>query len=277
MKTSEAVTFFALLVSVPVWGQSAQTLVIPQVVDGGGWQSTIVLTNSNLSTASATLTFQSDTSGGGTQPWTPSFLEVGSTNGMSLNAGSSLFLHTPGTAATLTQGFAQLSADAGISAYVIYTNRVPGRQDQDATAPAVAASNRILVPYDDAAGNVTAIAIVNPTGAAQAISVGFRTVEGAVTVSNLPSVPPQGHLAFVLSQQFPVIAAHRGLAEFYSPSGNFSVIALRFNNTLSFTSVPVLFQYGAPIITAPNPGSGGDPYNPDPYNPYASTAPGNGR
>jgi hypothetical protein len=272
MKHIASAALCSLVLGLPLFGQSAQTLVIPHVVDGGGWQSTIVLTNSAAAAASATLIFHTDTSGGSTQPWTPPFLEVSSTAGLVLSGGSSMFLHTPGTAAALAQGWAELNADAGVMAYVVFTNRVPGHQDNEGTAPAVAATNRILVPYDDASGFVTAIAIVNPAAADQTITVGFRTVEGGVAQGSLPTVPPQGHMAFVLSQQFPVIAGHRGLAEFYSATGNFTMIALRFNPTQSFTAAPVFFQTGPPLITG-----GTGPYNPggDPYM-YNSVKPSGG-
>ena len=261
MKIIAKTALASLLVWLPVLGQSAQILTIPQVVDGGGWQSTIVLTNSSSNAASATLIFHSETSGGNTQPWNPPLLEVSSTANMVMPSGSSLYLHTNGTAAALTIGWAELNADAGVMAYVVFTNRVPGHQDDEGTAPAVAASNRILVPYDDSSGFVTAIAVVNPTAAPQAISVGFRTVDGLVAVNALPTVPAMGHTAFVLSQTFPVIAGHRGLAEFYSSTGNISMIGLRFNPTQSFTAAPVFFQNGPPLITAPASGGGGGGYD----------------
>jgi hypothetical protein len=261
MKYAPQTLLCIVLLAAPLFAQT-QALIIPDVVDGGGWQSTIVLTNGSASAGSATLKFHTDTTGGNTTNWNPTFLETSSTIGMVMVAGSTLYLHTPGTAAALSQGWAELAADPGIVAYVIFTNRVAGHQDQDATAPAVAATNRILVPYDDASGFVTAIAVVNPTAAAQSISVGFRTVEGGVALSALPTVPALGHMTFVLSQQFPVIAGHRGLAEFYSATGNLSMISLRFNPTQSSTAAPVYFQTGAPVITA-------DPSNPyDPNNPY---------
>jgi len=251
MKHTASVVFGVLLVGLPVFGQSAQTLIIPDVVDGGGWQSTVVLTNSSAAPANATLIFHTDTTAGATQPWNPPFQEVSSTAGLVLPGSSAMYLHTLGTAAALSQGWAELDADAGIVAYTIFTNRVPGHQDQDSTAPAVAATNRILMPYDDASGFVSAIAIVNPTATAQTVSVGFRTTDGLVAIDALPTVPAMGHMAFVLSQQFPVIAGHRGLAEFYSATGNISMIAFRFNPTQSSASAPVFFETGAPLITAP--------------------------
>jgi hypothetical protein len=263
MKHLVKLALASLLLGLPLFGQSAQVLTIPQVVDGGGWQSTIVLTNSSTTAASVSLIFHSETGGGNTQPWNPPLLEVSSTANMMMVAGSSLYLHTNGTAAALTVGWAELNADAGVMAYVVFTNSRPagGVQYDEGTAPAVAASNRILVPYDDSLGFVTAIAVVNPTAAPQTISVGFRTVDGLVFVSALPAVPAMGHTAFVLSQTFPTIAGHRGLAEFYSSTGNISMIGLRFNPTQSFTAAPVFFQTGPPLITAPPSGGGGGGYD----------------
>src|SRR5512142_1392141 len=103
-----------VLSCLPVFGQSAQTLLIPQIVDGGGWQTAVVLTNRTANPASASLSFRIDTTAGATQPWTPPFLEVSSTAGLVLSGGSTMYLHTPGTAASLSQGWAVVNADAGI-------------------------------------------------------------------------------------------------------------------------------------------------------------------
>jgi len=227
----------------PVFGQSAQTLLIPQVVDGGGWQTAFVLTNRTANPASASLSFRVDTTAGATQAWTPPFLEVSSTTGLALSAGSTMYLHTPGTAASLSQGWAVVNADAGIVAYAIFTFRHPGRQDQDGTAIAAVSSTRILVPFDNSSGHVTSIGVVNPAGTSQSISVNFRIANGTVSQGSLPSIPPSGHMAFLLSQQFPAIAGQSGLAEFYSTSGSFSLLALRANQTGAFTAAPVYFRF----------------------------------
>jgi hypothetical protein len=265
MKHIIKATFTILLLWLPL---SAQNLTIPHVVDGGGWQSTIVLTNTSPNPASATLVFHQQTgTDGSTQSWTPPLLEVISTSGLSLAGGSSLFLHTTGTAANLSQGWAELNADPSIIGYVVFSIRSGATQD-DGTALAVAASNRILVPYDDSNGFVTNMAIVNPTGAAEDISVAFRTTDGGVATGVLSQVPAGGHLSFGLSTQFPIILNHAGLAEFYSATGTFSIIALRTNPTHSFTAAPAYFVSGAPMIM-PNASAPSDPSAPyDPNNPY---------
>jgi hypothetical protein len=47
----------------------------------GGWQTTLVLANTTVSAATASLTFYKETGAGGgaTEPWTPTFLEGSST------------------------------------------------------------------------------------------------------------------------------------------------------------------------------------------------------
>jgi hypothetical protein len=67
-------------------------------------------------------------------PWALQFLEGVSQSNISLAAGSTLFLHTPGTATNLTQGWGQVDAAAGVSGYAIFTSRAAGPA-QDATAP----------------------------------------------------------------------------------------------------------------------------------------------
>ena len=247
-------TLLCFLSCPPVFGQSAQTLLIPQVVDGGGWQTTFVLTNRTANPASASLSFRIDTTtAGATQPWIPPFLEVGSTTGLALSSGSTMYLHTRGTAAILSQGWAVVNADAGVVAYAIFTIRNPGRQDLDGTAIAAASTTRVLVPFDNSLGLVTSVGVVNPTGTSQSISVNFKTASGTVSLGSLPSIPPNGHMAFTLPQQFPAIATQSGLAEFYSTSGSFSLLALHFNPTGGFTAAPVYFETGSTIISSGGP------------------------
>jgi hypothetical protein len=244
---------YLVLSWLPVLVQSAQTLLIPQVVDGGGWQTTFVLTNRTSNPASASLSFRIDTTAGATQVWSPPFLEVSSTTGLSVAGGSTMYLHTPGAAASLSQGWAIVNADAGIVAYAIFTLRNPGRQDQDGTAIAAPSATRILVPFDNSTGLVTSVGVVNPTGISQSISVNITTSNGTVGHGALPSIPSNGHLAFLLPQQFPTIVGQRGLAEFYSTSGSFSLIALRANPTGAFTAAPAYFESGPPIISSGTP------------------------
>src|ERR1039458_6171531 len=62
---------------------------IPQFVDGAGWGTALAFTNTTASTATASLNFYQETAvgDGSTQPWNPTFLEVRSTQNLSLPGG----------------------------------------------------------------------------------------------------------------------------------------------------------------------------------------------
>lgn len=235
----------------------AQTLIVPQIADGGGWQTTLVLTNTTTLATTASLNFFRESGGVSTQSWDLTFLEVSSTQNLPLPGGGTLFLHTPGAASATTVGWAQLQASSAVVAYAIFTQRVSGRQDQDGTAPAAAGATRVLVPFDNTNGFVTSIAIANPSATSDVISVGLQPSSGASSQLLPIALPAQGHTSFELPQQFSATGGQSGLLEFYSANGSFSILALRFNPTGAFTTAPVYSETGPPIIaSSASPGSG---------------------
>jgi len=189
-----------------------------------------------------------------TTPWSPPF-QTSVSSSFNIPAGSSIFLRTPGTATALSQGWAELVADSRVTGYAIFTQQSGGRA-QDSTAPAVSASSRILVPFDNTPGLIMAIALVNPNPSLETVSVNFRTSDGTVSTATIPNLPSQGQITFLMPTQFPATAGKSGLAEFYVFSGTISIIALRANGT-AITSAPVFFEAGSPIIATGGGGGGG--------------------
>jgi hypothetical protein len=239
--------------------QAQITLVIPQIVDGGPWLTTIAVTNTSASQSVASLSFFQETGGGNTSSWPLNFVEMTSAQAQNLvlAGGSTVFLHTLGTAANTTIGWAELSetdASAPVVAYAIFTQRV-GASAQDGTAQAAAAVSRVLVPFDNTSGAVTSMAIANTTSATETISVGIRTA-AATTQPSAITLPANGHTSFAFPTQFPTTAGQSGLAEFYSSSGSFSILALKFNSG-AFTTAPVYSASGPPIIASSGGGGGG--------------------
>jgi len=180
-----AALLFALCAA-PAWSQAR---IISQIVDGEVWQTTIVLTNTTTTTANASLSFFQETTGNATQPWNLPFLEVASTQSITLAGGQTLLLHTPGTAAALSVGWGQLTASPGIVAYAVFTKRPTGFPAQVGTSEAVASASRILVPFDNTSGNVASMALVNTSGTAQTITVKIRTTAGTLSQSTLSNIP----------------------------------------------------------------------------------------
>jgi hypothetical protein len=268
----QAVNAFPQFIEVPVSltlsggnGNCSPTsgLIMPQVVDGTGWQTTFGVTNTDATTATATLQFYQVTDAAGdTGPWTLPLVQAVSTTNMQLAPGATVYLQTPDTATTLSQGFGQLIAGPGVQGYSIFTLHVPGRQDQDGTAPAAAPGSVILVPFDNSPGFTTTIAVVNATCSAETISANLRLASGQIIPGSLPSIPPLGHAAFSLVAQFPQSSGQQGTLELSSSSGTFSVVALRFNPTGAFTSLPVYVVSGAPFPAASHGPAAGAPATP---------------
>lgn len=227
---------------------SAQTLVIPQIADGNGWQTELVLTNTGATATTVSLSFFQSTANGVTQSWTPAFLETSVLQNIPVPAASTVFLHTPGTAASLSEGWAQLQTGPAVSAYAIFTETVPGRQNQDGTALAAPSVSRMLVPFENTNGFVTSIAIVNTTGAPESVAVAMQPGSGAAAQLSPITLPANGYVAFTVPQQFSSTASRNGLLEFYAATGSFSLIALRFNPTGAFTASPVFAETGSPVI-----------------------------
>jgi len=133
--------------------------IIPQIVDGGVWATTIVLTNTSPNPTNVSLSFYQGSGSGNTQRWDLAFVEVAytQTGSVSLPAGSSLFLHTPGTAANATVGWGQVAEPYGsgtpvVVAYAVFIQEIPGQSDQAGSAQATVASARFLVPFDNTNG-----------------------------------------------------------------------------------------------------------------------------
>ncbi len=220
-----------------------QTLVIPQIADGDGWQTELVLTNTGATATTVSLNFfQSVGTAGVTQSWVPPFLETSVLQNIALPAASTVFLHTP------SEGWAQVEGNSAVSAYAIFELTVPNRQNQDGTAQAAPSTSRALVPFDNMNGFVTTIAIVNTTGASETIAVSAQPTGGAAAQLSAITLPANGYMAFTLPQQFSSIGTVKGLLEFYASSGSFSLIALR-SIRRERSAAPAFAETGSPVIT----------------------------
>ncbi len=237
---------------------------IPHVVDGGVWKTTIVIANLTASAATASLTCYQEIAGGSgvaggsgaTQLWNVPFLENVNVQSIALTAGGTIFLDTPGTNATLSQGWCAVSASDGVQSHAVFSL---GLNNSQGTAPAVITWSDILIPVDNTNGSLTAIAVANPTANSQIVSVSFQnntaTAPISLTGANLPgtfTLPANGHTALLLSNLLPQSAGQRGLAEVIV-SGTVSLIALQFNPTLNFTTAPAYPISNGPVIGARDP------------------------
>ncbi|HLM98541.1 MAG TPA: hypothetical protein VK335_04630 [Bryobacteraceae bacterium] len=231
---------------------SAQALIIPQAPDGQNWRFTLVVTNTTTAAATASITFfQNIDATGDTTPWSPP-LDANVAD-LEVPAGSSVFVHSSGTAATLTEGWAQVTSSppGALQAYIIYTYSPQGKPSSDGTAQAMSPATRFLVAYDQTGSLGTELAVANPNPSPVSISVNFSNPGVPTGSLNLPA---NGWMAFGMLTPFPATAGQSGLAEFYS-TDTFAIIALRSNlnpvtGVFSFTSAPTYNETGPPIISS---------------------------
>jgi hypothetical protein len=135
-----------------------------------------------------------------------------------------------------------------MEAFAIFKLQVAGRQDQEGTATASIPNSTVVVPFDNAELNTTAVGVANPGSSSETINVTFLTTSGMSSSGSLV-IPAGGHITFATATQFPQLASVRGVATFSSPDGPFNALALRFNSTNAFSTVPVF----------PGTGGGGQP------------------
>jgi hypothetical protein len=105
----------------------AQTSVVPQIADGGGWQTTVI--DWCLQHGRKRGSRQPELlSGGGatpglTQAWNLSCVEGVSAQNLTVPGGGTLYLHTAGAGAVTSVGWAQLQAATSVVGYAIFTQR----------------------------------------------------------------------------------------------------------------------------------------------------------
>jgi hypothetical protein len=90
------------------------------------------------------------------------------------------------------------------------------------------------------------------------VNVGIRTSSSTSQPSSV-TLPAQGHTSFAFPTEFATTVGQSGLAEFYGPTGTFSILALKFNAG-AFTTAPVYSESGPPII-ASSTGAGASAYD----------------
>lgn len=216
--------------------------VIPQVADGGGWQTSCTFVNLDSKRLHFEVLFFTSEGGELLLP----FPEVGTASAIeiSLPVGESITVETTGTRETLSQGFGYILRDDvedALGGLCVFRQRVSGRPDFEAVIPLVSDFiTRFVLLYDNTRGFVTTMAIANPDLTSIQVSVTLRDENARQLGGSTITLGPFRHEAFALPTRWPVTAGRRGVIEFRSTGWGASALGLRFNPTGAFTSFPVL-------------------------------------
>ncbi len=237
---------FIILGSVTTIRPPGYTKVLSQIVDGGGWQSTITITNRSKYAQAYTVTFWQDN---GT-PW--SIPGIGSNTTITVPGNGVKFLNSSGNSSGLAEGWAKVEGYEDYSAMAVYKVHGDGQDQQAAVTGDSTVNTGFSMPFDESNGALVGLALTNPssTQAQTALVVAYDET-GKVIANDFSMVlQPLQHTAFVLDQQFPSMANKRGKVRVFGiPTGNVQLPFLGLNGMGvrslpdgSFTNLQVTYE-----------------------------------
>lgn len=228
---------------------------LSQLASGGGWKTTITITNSGDASVEATLNFFADSGAPLTLPISspaisilyPGATETASTFQFSVKAHGTTVLETELPGQSAQAGWAQLIAGSTVSASAVFRlNQATG--PQEAVVPLETRNGSFVLPFDNT-GFATGVAVANLAPIPASIPVTVWDESGALLGHDTIRLPPHGHTSFVLADAnhsanlSKLTANRRGMVEFDRPPlGQISVIGIRACPTGAFTSIPVAMK-----------------------------------
>lgn len=224
-----------------------QDFALGQIVDGGGWKTTITLVNISNQATEPELLFIDDNG----QPLVLPWVGLGNAAGLSgpLPFQGTITLETTGTASQVSQGWGFIFSDDRVAGMAVFRRATPGLPDIEAVVPfGSVADERQVLPFDHTGGYVTGVALANPApGQPMTISFTFRDTQGVQFHQESLTMQSLTHTAFIFSQRFPQtanrigVAEIRGSAQVTSSTGTVSygplVLGLRGSPSGSLTTV----------------------------------------
>ncbi len=225
---------------------------LAHLTSGGGWETSFAVVNLGPTSTSMSLNFFGDSGTPLSLPLTYPQGSAAPANVPSVNqtlgSNAMLLLDTnPPDPVPLSEGWANLTSGGNVNAYEIFHY---GPSGQEAVVPLQASPDtHFLMLYDNTSlVNTlgTGVAIANGVNQTASVPFVFNDDAGAQIASGTISVPPLGHTAFTLADQYPATAGKRGTLLFLRPppQGQISVLGIRSNGN-SFTTIPVTNSVGA--------------------------------
>ncbi len=215
--------------------------VLPQIADGGGWATRIVLINMGSQPATANLYFYKDDG----SEWAIRLKgqDVGSPVwSVSLPVGGSLLLETPGTDTQSNQGWMYMETSYWVSGMAMFIADWPGVYAEGVVPFAPENDFDFYIPFDNRNGYVTSLALVNPYLKETAtLKIDFLEPDGTLIVSRTITLEPLKHIAFetIRGDMFPETTGKYGVIHFQETGGQAGVasLGLLFSPRGPFTSM----------------------------------------
>lgn len=210
--------------------------LIPHIVDGGGIQTELTLTNLDDTPSTYTVWFWDDNGNRlsiATSPRNSDYF-------VTLAPHASRSIRTAGTASTQTQGWASITTDGNVGVSEILRFSVAPWTGSEVVIPSdPARNNRFSLAFDQTDSAVIGLAIVNPNGPI-AVTMTFRGEDGGVIVADTFNMGTRTHKVIVTTSSYPATAGRRGTIEISTSSSYLSVLALRFGPSAISSVVPLV-------------------------------------
>jgi len=216
--------------------QATET-VMGQFVFGAGYSTFLYFNNASPGSVSFTVNFVGDNG----SPMTVPSLN-GSSTTVQIPAGGTAVVQAPNNGSTLNQGYATFTLPPGVNGYGVFrlqTTRVS--EGTSPFGPSLAASETLV--FDETGSLVDGIAIANPTGSSETVTVKATDNNGNSLGTGTVVLAAHAHTAAALdgiATGLSGVAGHSGQVTFSVTSGAVSVLGLRFNAG-AFTTI--LAQY----------------------------------
>ena len=220
--------------------------VFPQVVDGGGWKTSFIISNLDTVSRHCEVRFFRDD---GTDMLLPIFsdtLHGDLLSGVSLtiNAGGTAFFESAGDDPVLAQGWALLVKDNStdpIGGMAVFRQKLAGNQEAEAVVPVVSQfDGHFVLIFDNTNGYVTGMAIANPSSRSVVATADVLDEFGKLIAQETLSLNSFTHQAFSVADEWTSTAGRRGSIEFQTSGFGIGVLGLRFSPFGSFTSFNIL-------------------------------------
>jgi hypothetical protein len=219
----------------------AALFAVPQIADGGGWKTSLVLFNRTNKRIQGNLSFYGGR--GETVAFPIGAYQPVSTMVLSLGPNETKNIETEGTGSAVTVGWAMIDADDDIGGFAIFRQRVAGRPDFEATVPVILAGSQMISSFDQTGGLTTGLALVSLNSGQVTLTLTFRDEMGDLMLERTVVLDTRHHTSFSFADRYPELAGKKGSLVIVGrssaiQSGVFAPLGLRFNPTGSFTSVP---------------------------------------
>ena len=227
--------------TIPVLIDEAGTvLYFPQVVDGEGYHTNIILINPNDSDTVATIEFFDDDGNRLELPIEGTFAAV---HQVSLKTRGVARILTDGTSPNLRVGWVRVTCAVPLGGSSIFQTRTSSRIVSEAGVASSPLTSRFITYVDSVGFAESGLAISNPNILAVTLTLNLRDFKGNLVASLEMNLPALGHTARFFTQWFPVgFDEFEGTLEVRVHSGRVSAVALRFDNRFAdvFATLPVI-------------------------------------